>query len=859
MVETLERLELADPESSTRFFLDDSEAMWTVATGYVDVFGVLASGLRHHVLRVESGESFFGVRTNSVVLRLFASAAPDSVVHRAPVTLVESTSLRSAWYCRLAGSPDAPDGPTALALLIEQIKEKEKASGKRLHARVQSEASGWDSALSNLASSVAGGVSSAFKGGSRGNLWAACEAVAKCIGVSVAGLSPDGISANHGEAVQAIALSIGLRSRTVTLNAQWRKRDAGPLLAFFNGNPVALIPGRNGYKLFDPASGRTIRLTATISAALDPCAYSFFRPLSDEPTTPLRLLWFGFRQCPADLVRLVLMALAAGLLALAAPIITAQFVGSVIPAADRTEAALLTLLLSLCSLCGALFSYASAIALQRTGGRAGAAILYALWERLLALPSSFFTQYSSSDLALRLTSIDQVRQTVTGPLITNTLGCPFAVLQILLLFHYSPAMALPAVLLAGGFVLFSAVSGVLLVRRSRTTLNHEAALASRVFEFLTGIAKIRVAGAESHAFASWAAIFGRHRSSSVKGRHISAAMSAMQAAAPLSGWALVVFCQDVARGTQATNVGNLLGFSMALQQVLASAVQFSSLLSGLAQVTPFIERVRPVLDTAPESPQGKTNPCIFSGSIEVQNVTFQYQPDRPVLSRVSFRVEHGEFVALVGASGSGKSTLLRLLLGFERPTSGAILYDNHDLRALNLHAVRRQMGVVLQDGQILDGDIGSNILGPSTRGLDAAWEAARLAGLESDIRSMPMQMHTRLSNGDGGLSGGQRQRLLIARALVNKPRILLFDEATSALDNRTQAVVSASLESLNATRIVIAHRLSTVRNADRILVLDSGVIAESGTYGELMARRGKFYEMARRQTLSQDAALQELA
>jgi ABC-type bacteriocin/lantibiotic exporter with double-glycine peptidase domain len=229
-------------------------------------------------------------------------------------------------------------------------------------------------------------------------------------------------------------------------------------------------------------------------------------------------------------------------------------------------------------------------------------------------------------------------------------------------------------------------------------------------------------------------------------------------------------------------------------------------------------------------------------------VTFRYATDGPpVLEKVSFRARPGAFVALVGPSGSGKSTMLRLLLGFETPESGSVHLDAQDLAALDLQAVRRQMGVVLQAGKLSAGSIYQNIVGSSPYTLDDAWEAARSSGFDEDIRQMPMGMHTMVMEGGSGLSGGQRQRLMIARAIVAKPRILLFDEATSALDNRTQSVVTESLARLRATRVVIAHRLSTVIKADQIHVVEAGRVVENGTYEELMAHDGPFAKLAARQ------------
>lgn len=227
---------------------------------------------------------------------------------------------------------------------------------------------------------------------------------------------------------------------------------------------------------------------------------------------------------------------------------------------------------------------------------------------------------------------------------------------------------------------------------------------------------------------------------------------------------------------------------------------------------------------------------------------FRYSKDGPlILNDVSLKIRPGEMVALAGASGSGKSTIFRLLLGFEMPESGSILYDSHDLNDLAIPAVRRQVGVVLQAGRLSAGSIFQLIAGTGNHTLDEAWDAATKAGLREDIEAMPMQMHTVIGDGGTTLSGGQRQRLFIARALIKKPRIILFDEATSALDNKTQATVADSLGKLRATRIVIAHRLSTIQGADRIIVMHGGKVVESGNFEELMKLNGYFATLARRQ------------
>ncbi|MBO6236268.1 MAG: ATP-binding cassette domain-containing protein, partial [Schwartzia sp.] len=263
---------------------------------------------------------------------------------------------------------------------------------------------------------------------------------------------------------------------------------------------------------------------------------------------------------------------------------------------------------------------------------------------------------------------------------------------------------------------------------------------------------------------------------------------------------------------------------------------------------PQLENLQLILDAVPEVSEDRVDAELLTGAVEIRNLTFSYtEGGKNVLDDVSLSIAAGEHVAIVGRSGCGKSTLLRLMLGFETPKSGAVYYDGQDLSGLSLVSVRSQMGVVLQNGQLMTGDIFTNIVGVTSLTQDDAWAAAEAAGIAEDIRQMPMGLQTMISEGSTNISGGQKQRILIARALAAHPAIIIFDEATSALDNRTQAIVTESLDRMKATRIVVAHRLSTIRNADRIIVLDDGHVAESGTFDELVARGGIFAGLVRRQ------------
>jgi ATP-binding cassette subfamily C protein len=362
-------------------------------------------------------------------------------------------------------------------------------------------------------------------------------------------------------------------------------------------------------------------------------------------------------------------------------------------------------------------------------------------------------------------------------------------------------------------------------------------------------------GAEAQAFYLWSRKFGEQWKWNRDFRWKSNWLEIINTLQPvlltmLMFWLTMDWLEPKGTGTQAAfiTLPQFMGFNAALAGFNATVTGMISLSANLLGIVPQLERIRPILEAEPEVTEDKAEVGELSGRIEISNVTFRYGPDMPtVLRNVSINVRPGQFIAIVGSSGSGKSTLLRLLLGFEKPETGSIYFDGQELAEVNVASVRGQMGVVLQNGQLMAGDILSNIIGSLPLNIDDAWEAAEMVGLAEDIRAMPMGMHTVISEGASNISGGQRQRILIARSIVHRPRLIMFDEATSALDNRTQAMVTASLDRLNATRIVVAHRLSTVINADVIYVLDKGEIVESGTYAELMAGNGLFAALAQRQ------------
>ena len=544
------------------------------------------------------------------------------------------------------------------------------------------------------------------------------------------------------------------------------------------------------------------------------------------------------------------LAGASALLGLLLPTATGFVFRTVVPSGDGSQLALVFMGLLAAGFGAAAFDLTRAFVILRMNGKTAITMEAALFDRMLKLPTTFFRRYTIGDLVSRMNGIGMIRTLLSGTAVAAILGLMTGAFNFILMFWYDWKLAL----VATGFALLSAA---FLAACTWASIRHQKAIqeltgriSGLVVQMLSGIAKLRIAGAEDRALATWSSVYAQNVRARDRAARVQAFVAVFNDALPLMN-SLVIFGGVgliASRGWGRIDTAAFMAFNTAMGIFLTNAIATANTVVNTAQVVPLFQRAKPILVTEPEVPQGKPNPGELSGEIEGKHLSFRYHADGPlILDDVSFSAASGEFIALVGPSGSGKSTTLRLLLGFETAETGAIYFDGKDLADIDVSAVRRQMGVVLQTSRVMSGSIFKNIVGSSPLTEADAWEAAEMAGLADDIRTMPMQMHTVVSEGGSTLSGGQRQRLLVARALVRKPRIILFDEATSALDNQTQQIVSDSLDRIHATRFVIAHRLSTIRNADRIYVMERGRILESGSYDELMATQGMFARLARRQ------------
>ena len=699
-----------------------------------------------------------------------------------------------------------------------------------------------------IARSVTGRkINSAFKEGA--DISDAVSALLKYLGVKEKEVPPK--IKGMEDRLDFLLSSTGVLYREVVLTKGWHADAMGAMIATLreDGAAIALLPSpMGGYEFTDPHTGLRVKVNAAVEKRIGEEALCFYRPLPMRELKTRDLFQYMV-ECltPQDLTGFALAALAVTLVGMLGPKLNQILIGPVVATGNQQLLFAALSFLFFATMGGILLSIIKALLLNRVRYKMYISMSAASMMRILALPASSFKDYSAGELSQYLTYMDSICGIVVDSVFSTGITGVFSLVYLTQIFAFASSLVWPSLIVTLLTLGLSMASAAVQIRVSAERMALEAKERGLVYGLITGIQKIRLSGAENRAFAKWTALFSKGATLTYNPPAIIRLSSVFTTAISLGGTAIMYY---IAVRSHVT-VADYYAFNTAYAYISSAFSSLAAVALSAAALKPTLQLIRPLLLAKPELSEGCETVTQLSGAIELSHITFGYDPEaKPLFEDLNLRIPARQYVAIVGRSGCGKSTLMRLLLGFEKPARGAIYYDRKDLQKLDLHSVRRQIGTVMQDGKLFSGSIYENIvISAPTLKLADAWEAAEVSGMAEDIRSMPMGMHTILTEGGGSISGGQRQRLMIARAVAPKPRILMFDEATSALDNITQKKVSEALDAMRCTRIVIAHRLSTIRHCDRILVLDGGKIAEDGTYEELLAQNGLFAELVARQRL----------
>lgn len=643
----------------------------------------------------------------------------------------------------------------------------------------------------------------------------------------------------------------GIMHRTVNLSDGWYKDAIGAMLGVKKSDKsvVAFIPtGISGYSYYDIETGSRIRITKQNQELFEDEALVFYKPFPLKKMTVANLIQYMAETLSVmDYAAIAAAAFVVALLGMLTPKFNNLLFSRVVESGSMQMLLAIAVFMVCVTVSSSIMNTLKGLLTVKVGIKMSITVQAATMMRILSLPVAFFKNYSSGDLASRVQYMNSLCDMLISTVLSTGLTSLFSLVYIGQIFSYTPVLAAPALLIVVITVVFSFIASFVQMKILTRQMELAAKEKGTSYALISGVQKIKLAGAEKRAFARWGNQYAKQAELVYNPPLFLKITTVISTGISLAGTLVMYFTAVRFQ----VSVADYFAFNTAYGMLSGAFLALNGIAVNIAQIKPVLEMVEPMLGTAPEVEEGKQVLTRIHGGIELNNVSFRYHDSMPyVVDNLSLKIRSGQYVAVVGSTGCGKSTLLRLMMGFETPQKGAIYYDGKDLNTIDQKSLRRKIGVVMQNGKLFQGDIFSNItIGAPQLTMDEAWDAAEKAGIADDIRHMPMGMFTIVSEGGGGISGGQRQRLLIARAIAPKPKILMFDEATSALDNISQKVVSESLDKLKCTRIVIAHRLSTIRQCDRILVLDKGHIIEDGTYEELIEKNGFFAELVSRQRL----------
>ena len=643
----------------------------------------------------------------------------------------------------------------------------------------------------------------------------------------------------------------GIEYRKVELNEDYVGDDISPLLIFtlLNDIPVLLFPrGSRKYCYVNYQTGKKMYIDVSLVNKLELEAYSFYRPLPNKKVTIKEYTKYLTKSVrPLDVVLLVLFAALASGVGLIIPYLTRTMTGTVATSKDMSLFITTTIYLIAAATGVLLVKAIQGFVNSRIAIKIGKGVLSATMMRVLSLPASFFKKYNTGELSSRFRSVPQLASVLMNGIFITLISTVMSLAYLFQLVSFAPILILPVILILLVSTGFSLLTALIQKKYQKKQLETSSKESGVTYEMINGIQKIRLSGSEKRVFAKWANVYAKSARVKYNPPLILRLAPAITLLITLLGNIALYFIAS----RNNIDAGNYMAFVSSYGVLSGAFLSVVEMVGVVFMLQPLYDMARPILETEPEINQGKKVVNSINGNIKLDNVSFRYNDSSPlVVDKLSLDIKEGEYIAIVGQTGCGKSTLVRLILGFEKPIEGKVYFDDQDIETLDASSLRRNIGTVMQNGTLFHADIMSNIIisSPSLKEEDV-WAAAEIASIADDIREMPMGMKTMISEGQGGISGGQKQRIMIARAIVHKPKVLIFDEATSALDNKTQKSISESINKLNCTRIVIAHRLSTIKNADRIIMLEHGIIIEDGNYQSLIEKKGKFAELVDRQRL----------
>lgn len=645
--------------------------------------------------------------------------------------------------------------------------------------------------------------------------------------------------------LEQIEQAFFIKTRYAELEKDWYVTAAVPMLVQITGGHwKAVIPKSDGRCVY-VENGRKIKITPQNAALFTSSALYFYPSMHHDTLTMRNLLRFMLRcSSKTDRLTVLIASVLTTLSGLLVPWVNRLIFARIVPTGAMAGISAATALLLSSVLVAAVLSLLQSLILTNAMLRMSTYVQSAIFSRLLSLETGFFKTIKSGELSRIVMEFSDISKTVSVKGISACIGMALSPVYLIQIYQYAPVLFGPVVLstaLLGILMLAESTLQAKWMQRYETSLSK---MSGFCYELFCGIEQVKLAGAQERMMRRWSEYYLRASQDEDKPFLLQYAPVLYKLIRVLTTAAIFLFGARLA-------ASDYIAFSAAYGAYVAASAGMTVMIQMLAHFRTSYALIAPVLHANCEQRSAqKKKPQSLCGEITLSNLSFRYDKDTPyVLNGLSAHIRAGESVGIIGTSGCGKSTLLRLLLGFEKAEQGSIYIDGFDIRELDLQSYRQKIGAVLQNTGLISGDIYANItITKPNASMDEVKTAIEMAGLTETIEALPMGIHTPISQENCTLSGGQRQRVLIARALIANPSILMLDEATSALDNMTQSNITRSLNRLVCTKLIVAHRLSTIEHCDKILVMDKGRIVQQGTWEQLKHTEGLFQQLIKRQT-----------
>lgn len=649
--------------------------------------------------------------------------------------------------------------------------------------------------------------------------------------------------------------------REVRLGREWYKKSYGNLLAYKKQQdefetPIACVSCNDkGYVEYNILEGTISKITSSNSRNYSKTAYMIYKTFPNKHLGLRDLISYCSKGISSkDMLAIMFLSLIIMSIGLWIPYLTQVIYDKYIYYSDATIIYQIGMVALAFTLGRLMFDIFSRLIIYKNSNRMEMLVQSAAFDRLFNLKTNLYSRYETSDLLKRTLSITDISTGVFEEVIISSFVHFFCIVYLVQMFKYSKQLTWMGLLIIFIGLVLSILITFIQTKYKKRMIELNTKASSIMYQAIMEISKIKILSATNRVLSKYIKEKAKAKEIDMKFETLASSDNCIHLF--LATLSTIIFYKITFMNQLDISVGELLAFISTFNLLFFSVRKLEKNFTKLLQIQPLYEKAKLLFIETPETMDGSRFVGSLEGKVELSNVSFRYALNEPmVISNISLTINKGEYIGIVGSSGCGKSTLLKLLLGFESTTSGKIYYDDMDLDTLDKRELRKCLGVVLEDGQLITGSIYENIVITSSvtnkeqyrEEVKRVKQTIKMVGLEEDIKQMPMGLETVIDEHGGTISDGQRQRILIARAIFNYPSIIYFDEATSVLDNINQALISENLAKLKSTRIVIAHRLSTVINCDRIIVMDKGQIIESGTYDELIKLKGMFYELSKRQ------------